>query len=128
MCCSVDGMELPQSGCAVGLCGTCGNEGGAVMGGGGGPFPGKTYDEGPVLMGGLSGWGWDSQLAGLCMGRQPVPWGSLKGMGSALTKIGEVCGASYVGACWLPVPASQGGKEPGTNTTGGGALPPWGTP
>lgn len=63
------------------------------------------------------------------MGRQPVPWGSLKGMGSALTKMGEVCGDSYVGACWwLPVPAPQGGKELGTNTTGGGALPPWGTP
>lgn len=125
----VGGMELPQPGCAVGPCGTCGNDGGAVMGGGGGLLPGKAYDDGSVLMGGLSGWGWDSQLAGLCMGRQPVPWGSLKGMGSARTKMGDVCGASYVGAWGLPVPSPQGGKEPpGTNTTGDGAVPPWSTP
>lgn len=62
--------------------------------GGGGLLPGKTYGEGPMLMGRLSGWGWDSQLAGLCMGLQPVPWGSLRAIGSARTKMGDVCGAS----------------------------------
>lgn len=51
----MDGTKVPQSGCVVGLCGTCGNGGGAVMGGEGGLFPGKTYDEGPMLMGELSG-------------------------------------------------------------------------